>query len=126
MLLSHTGLRIGEAVHLRWSDINLVGGVIRVRDESFSNLPASQRRTLKDGESRSVPIYKALLAHLQDRKETGYVLRSVKGGQAPKTINRQTDLDSIFREFTEDGFASELLSGNDLEFEKLAETLSLL
>ena len=81
ILLSHTGLRIGEAVQLRWSDIDLSAGVIMVRDESFRNLPAGQRRMLKNGESRSVPIHAALLAHLQSREAAGYFLKGEKGGQ---------------------------------------------
>lgn len=95
MLLSHSGLRIGEAVHLRWSDVDLDGGIIRVRDESFSNLPAAQRRTLKDGESRSVPIHRALLDHFQSRKKAGHVLVSVKGGQLNINYARERFVEKV-------------------------------
>ena len=95
MLLSHTGLRIGEAADLKWSDINLNAEVIRVRDESFSNRPASDRRTLKDGESRNIPIHHQLHQHLAARKGSGFVLRGIKGGQLNVNYAREKFIDKI-------------------------------
>lgn len=108
MLLSYTGLRIGEAVNLKWSDVELLGGVIRVRDESFSNKPVSRRRTLKDGESRNVPIHHQLGEHLKAREGNGYVLRGVKGGQQNVNYAREQ-----FVELVIEPLSSEFPSSNE-------------
>ncbi len=55
-VLSHAGLRIGEAINVRWSDVSLESGTIRVRDERYENIPVAQRRTVKDGDSRAIPL----------------------------------------------------------------------
>lgn len=61
-LMVNTGLRLGEAINLRWGDINLSQRVISVRES-------------KSGRARSVPIRKALLPHLCGGKPAEPVFR---------------------------------------------------
>ena len=80
LLLSHTGLRIGEASNLRWPDIDLRRGVIHIRDESFKKSSAVERRLVKDRESRIIPIHPKLQSYLNDcSRRSGYFLNGDHG-----------------------------------------------
>ncbi len=82
LLLSRTGIRIGEAQNLKWSDIDLKHEVVHIRDESFANIAPNQRSHVKDGESRVIPLTTDLLAHLiGNKKATRYVLIGDRGRQ---------------------------------------------
>ena len=81
-LLSHTGMRLGEALALEWEDVNFSQGFITVRDESFSNQPSASRRRVKDKCTRQIPIAKSLRELLQRSKpksSSGLVFRSSSG-----------------------------------------------
>ncbi len=41
LLLGHTGMRVGEAQNLKWTDIDFTNEVLHVRDESFSKKMAA-------------------------------------------------------------------------------------
>ena len=82
-LLSHTGLRIGEAINLKWPDIDLKREVLHVRDESFKKKGSGKKRRLvKDKESRIIPNHSALQRHFMEcSNKTGYVLTGDRGRQ---------------------------------------------
>jgi integrase len=85
VLLAHTGMRIGEAVGLRWSDIHLSAGVIRIADERSSRRKKSNgsARTTKGRRSRTIPIHTRLREMLSGlkRQPDGLVLHSLRGRQ---------------------------------------------
>jgi integrase len=65
LALATTGLRISELSGLRWSDIDLDGGMIRLVDETSSGrrrvMKKGSARTLKSGRGRTFPIQEELL-----------------------------------------------------------------
>lgn len=82
--LAHLGLRISELAGLRWSDIDLGRGFVRVADERASKRKgvAGTARTTKGRRSRVVPIHpelRTLLAKL-DRRTDGRVFQAARGG----------------------------------------------
>lgn len=82
-LLSHTGLRLGEATSLKWSDIDFKQGFLTVRDERFSSQDSGNRRRVKDGSTRRVPLTKSLKELLWDacpRQTSGWIF-ATKSGQ---------------------------------------------
>lgn len=85
VLLAHTGMRIGEAVALRWSDVDLVAGAIRVADERSSRRKklAGSARTTKGRRSRTIPIHSRLREMLNGlkRQPDGRVLHASRGGK---------------------------------------------
>jgi integrase len=88
-VLSHTGLRLGEAIELRWSDVDFQTGFISVIDERFRKQSRQGRRHVKDGDSRSVPMHESLrsvLASIATR--TGNVLTSPRGGKLTANFAR--------------------------------------
>ena len=98
MLLSRTGIRIGEARNLKWSDVDLKNEVIHIRDESFKKVAADKRRHVKNGESRIIPLVKDLLSYLSAvTKKSGYVLRGDRGRQ----LNYNHILDAFVKQVIE-------------------------
>ena len=77
-LLSHTGMRISEALNVKWRDIDLKNQVLHVRDETHKKLRQGQvRRQVKAKKSRIIPIYPALLECILQQaelKESDYFL----------------------------------------------------
>jgi integrase len=88
--LACTGMRIGDLVNLKWSDIDFDNQRITLADESGRGLKQEARRTLKSGRSRSFPIHLDLLevlARLSRRDE--FVFRGPHGGRLkPNTVRR--------------------------------------
>ena len=81
-LLSHTGLRIGEAINLKWTDIDSKNGVIHVRDETFKkHVKGKERRLVKDKESRIIPIHNDLLGCIQKCDRTSDYFLPGKDGR---------------------------------------------
>ena len=70
-LLSRTGIRISEGINLEWPDIDFKNEMILIKDETFENKPVKEKRTVKDGESRLIPIDEDLMELLQERRRVG-------------------------------------------------------
>lgn len=69
VLLTYTGLRMGEAVNLLWQDIDL--------DKQWAII-----RKTKTGKPRGVPLHRAVIKELSKVKDrSGYVLRSRGGNE---------------------------------------------
>ncbi|MEK6259512.1 MAG: tyrosine-type recombinase/integrase [Planctomycetota bacterium] len=84
--LATTGLRIGELVDLRWSNLqlNAIQPMIRLIDESTGKQPRNRKRqTTKSGKGRSLPLLTPLSAQLAQlsRHPDGYVFRGPDGGR---------------------------------------------
>jgi len=70
--LACTGLRIAELASLRWSDLDLNTGRLKLTDETGRPVtPDRKRRKLKSGRSRTFPIHADLLIVLQDLPRRG-------------------------------------------------------
>jgi integrase len=79
-LLGTTGMRISELLELRWT--NIQGGMIHLVDESFdAAVPREQRRTLKTGRNRVIPIHPSLQPVLDRlrRHSDSYVVHDDRG-----------------------------------------------
>jgi integrase len=83
--LATTGLRIGELVDLRWSDVDLVRGVLSVRDNRHSarHRAVGGIRTNKGRRTRRVPVHTRLRAVLEKlpRRPDGRVFGGPRGGR---------------------------------------------
>lgn len=85
LTLGMTGMRIGEAANLRWSDIDFAANVLRVADES-SNAKLKKKRTArqtKGRRSRMIPLHPRLKETLFNlpRSADGFVLHAMLGGK---------------------------------------------
>lgn len=94
--LAATGMRIGEAEQLRWTDVDLNNSVLHVADERFSSRKQAlgTARTSKGKRSRVIPIHpdlKAILADLR-RHSDGQVFHGPLGGRLKQDTAR-----NIFR-----------------------------
>lgn len=83
--LTHTGVRISELAGIRWGDVHLDGGVLRIADERSSRrkCQAGTARTTKGKRSRTIPIHaklRELLVSLP-RHTDGFVFHAVRGGR---------------------------------------------
>lgn len=82
--LATTGMRIGELVGLRWSDVNLDTGIITLPDNRHSGRAkgAGSLRTTKGRRTRRIPIHAQLSAALQrmSRRTDGRVFGGPRGG----------------------------------------------
>jgi integrase len=94
LALATTGLRISELAGLRWSDIDLDGGMIRLIDETGSRRHRGKDaapRTLKSGRGRTHPIQDELLPVLRRmaRHPDGSVFHGPRGGRLkPDRVRR--------------------------------------
>ena len=83
--LTYTGLRIGEATDLRWSDIVFASDTVTLVDESTSarRNPSRDPRTTKGGRNRSFPLHPELRPVLEalPRLSDGYVFHGPLGGR---------------------------------------------
>lgn len=69
LTLANTGMRRGEAIALKWSDIDLSGGRISIRRASDVTL-RNTAKTTKTGQSRAVDIDKTTVEALRGWKAT--------------------------------------------------------
>ena len=98
LLLSRTGIRIGEAQNLRWKDVDLKHEVLHIRDESSRNIAPEKRRHVKSGKSRIIPLTSDLLDFLSSVEKTnGYVLTGDRGRQ----INYNHILEAFVKQIIE-------------------------
>jgi integrase len=87
--LACTGLRISELASLRWSDIDLEEGMLRLTDETMVKKKSkASKRTTKSGYNRSFPINSSLLEVFHKMpNRSGNVFRGPRGGQLkPDTV----------------------------------------
>ncbi len=70
-LLSHTGVRIGKAINLKWANIDTKRGMIHIRDETYKKKEAGkERRALKGKKSRIIPIHPSLFQFISNYERT--------------------------------------------------------
>jgi integrase len=81
-LLLQTGLRMGEAIHLGWHNVDFHSKVIRVREQRRSGA------TIKDRAERSVPMPDDLIATLKEWRQVRPKSRLVVGTERD-TPNRK-------------------------------------
>ncbi len=82
LVLSRTGLRLGEALKLRINDVDLKNNFVCVKDERFSRRRGLENddRKLKDKNSRIIPIHPDLAEALAELpRRAGHVLLSPSG-----------------------------------------------
>jgi len=85
LALSCTGLRIGELIGLRWSNILFDSGMIHLEDETLSSRKPHHRdrQTTKGGYNRAFPIHSESRPVLESlaRHSDGYVFHGPLGGR---------------------------------------------
>lgn len=90
--LAMTGIRIGEAKQLRWSDIDLDGRLLHVKDERHDHRKkkAGLVRTTKGKRSRTIPIHTKLMKILGSLKKhrDGYLFHGPRGGRLKPDVVR--------------------------------------
>lgn len=91
--LTTTGLRISELAGLKWGDIDLAAGHLKLTDESGRAIKkgdTKRRRQLKSGRSRCLPIYPDLATTLAALPRIdAYVFHGPHGGRLkPDTVRR--------------------------------------
>jgi integrase len=89
--LACTGLRIAELCSLRWSDLDLDEGRLKLTDETGRPVNSDRkRRELKSGRSRTFPIHPDLLTVFKDHpRRDGFVFHGPRGGRLkPDTVRR--------------------------------------
>lgn len=83
--LVHTGMRISELAGLRWTDVHLDAGILRIADERSSRRKreAGTARTTKGKRSRTLPIHTQLRDLLigLPRHSDGVVFHAARGGR---------------------------------------------
>lgn len=83
--LAHTGTRISELAGLRWGDVHLDSGILRIADERSSRRKrqAGTSRTTKGKRSRTIPIHAELRKLLvgMTRQADGFVFHAARGGR---------------------------------------------
>lgn len=87
-LLAFTGMRIGEATALRWSDVDTEGSVIRVRRSIGDH---GEVGTTKTNTKREVPLLPTLAAILNDHRRALDHLGIITEGEAwlfPSQVDR--------------------------------------
>jgi integrase len=97
--LAHTGMRISELAGLRWSDISLAQGSIRVADEraSRSKRKAGTARTTKGRRSRVIPLHPELKSTLLSvpKQADGFVFHAALGGRLRPRNVLQAFIDDV-------------------------------
>jgi integrase len=80
--LAHTGIRIGEAASLRWSDVDREFKMITIVDDRHNSASTNSPRTTKGRRSRKIPAHPALDAMLDQmpRRKDGKVFGGPQGG----------------------------------------------
>lgn len=107
--LACTGLRIGELISLRWSDLDLEQERITLIDESGIAHKGAIPRTTKSGYSRTFPIHPELLPELKQLDQTSkYVFRGPRGGRLKADTVRRILIREVLVPLSE-----QFPSGND-------------
>ena len=103
-LLATTGMRIGEAAGLRWSDVDLVNDMITLTDNRHSG--RAQRlatvRTTKGRRSRRIPIHpdlKTVLIQLPHHPD-GQLFHGPRGGRLKPDTARRCFVSEVIKPLT--------------------------
>ena len=101
LTLTYTGLRIGELIALRWTDVDFATGMMNLVDESTSRRRTDARtiRTLKGGQGRSFPVHDELKLVLEaiPQKADGLVFHGPLGGRLKADTARTTLIRDVLR-----------------------------
>lgn len=90
MTLAYTGIRIGEARQLRWSDVDLNNKLLHIVDESGQKHGQSAIRQTKSGKSRTIPLRDELVTVLRSMERQGpNVFHSSTGEPLSDTTTRE-------------------------------------
>ena len=102
LLLSHTGIRIGSAINLKWADIDTRNEVIHVRDETYKKRVAGEeRRLVKNKKSRIIPIHRALLDFVRKHeRNSDYFLVGKDGRKRSYSHTLTPFIDHIIKPLT--------------------------
>ena len=119
--LACSGVRIGELLDLKWSDIDFDTQLITLAEESGHRVTGQARRTLKSSRSRSLPIHPDLLLVLQRlAKTSGYVFPGPSGGRLQASEVRNTLLERVLKplvkEFPANGGGQSFIEGRPHSF----------
>lgn len=89
--LATTGLRIAELASLKWTDLDLTSGRLTLTDETGrARVQMKDRRQLKSGRSRSLPIHNDLMAVLATLPRIdAYVFHGPRRGRLKPDTVRQ-------------------------------------
>jgi integrase len=109
--LATTGLRIGELAGLRWSDVDLGRGVLRLEDTSrrVKKSRRQEARATKSHRDRALPLHEELRRILErlPRAADGRVFHGPRGGRLkPDTVRnvlKREVLPALAKEFPPDG-----------------------
>jgi integrase len=92
-ILTYSGMRISEAIGLRWSKVHFAKGTIELVDETFSRVRTRGATvgTIKNGKSRVIPIHEEIRPLLEriPRHPDGYVLHGPEGGRLKADVVRR-------------------------------------
>ena len=82
MTLAFTGIRIGEAAQLRWSEVDLEARQLRIVDESANAAGGQDVLTTKNRKSRVIPLHTEVVTALQalPGEHHGKVFHGPRGG----------------------------------------------
>jgi integrase len=83
-----TGMRISEIASLKWSDVDFNNGRLLLSDETGHSRRKQQRRQIKSGRSRAIPIHMDLAGVLNGLpRKDAYVFHGPRGGRLkPDTV----------------------------------------
>lgn len=120
VLLATTGMRIGEALALRWPDIHLEDRYLLIADDRFqlSNPSSSTVRTTKGRRSRVVPLHPVamtIIERLSPRRDGGRLLEGPGRKLLTADIVRRA-----FRRFVIEPLADRFGSSNERNCHGLA------
>jgi integrase len=102
LLLAHTGLRISEAVAVRWSDLDLEAQMLTLTDESGFGPRAVHRRRLKSGRSRTIPLHQQVLELLETKCDReGILLRGPDGNPLDPKMVRKSFINQVIHPLLE-------------------------
>jgi integrase len=99
--LALTGMRISEALALRWSDIDLVSDIITLHDNRHSgrHLHGGEIRTTKGRRGRRIPIHFALhqVIEAMPRNPDGFVFAGPKRGRLKADVIRNIFIRDVLK-----------------------------
>jgi integrase len=91
LTLTCTGLRISEAVGLRWTDIDLTQDLVKLTDESGFAADSNDTRHLKSGRSRTLALHPELKKLFSNKARRGrFVFAGPRGGRLNADTVRRT------------------------------------